>query len=188
MSAPEFAATAPDPSAFEDAITRRARARIGAVLRGKWRIDRLLGVGGMAAVYAGTHRNGKRGAIKMLHLELSTDGDARTRFLREGYLANRVAHPGAVSVLDDDTAEDGSAFLVMELLEGKSVAEIVEARQGRRLGVSETLRILDQLLDVLIAAHEKGIVHRDLKPENMFLTNDGQLKVLDFGIARVMAT
>src|SRR4026208_216748 len=102
-----------------DAVTQRARARVGQVLRGKWRLDRLLGVGGMASVYAATHRNKKRGAVKMLHLELGIHADARGRFLREGYVANHVDHPGAVSVLDDDVAEDGSVFLVMELLEGQ---------------------------------------------------------------------
>jgi serine/threonine-protein kinase len=185
---PRVPVAAPEvpPEAVDDALTRRAQARVGMFLRGKWRLDRLLGIGGMAAVYAATHRNGKRGAVKMLHLELSTDPEARARFLREGYLANQVAHPGAVSVLDDDTAEDGSVFLVMEMLEGKSVAEVAEARPGGRLGLGEALRIVDQTLDVLVAAHAKGIVHRDLKPENLFLTTEGAIKVLDFGLARVL--
>lgn len=169
----------------DDPITRRAHARVGMVLRGKWRIDQLLGIGGMAAVYAGQHRNGKRGAIKMLHLELSTDTEARARFLHEGYMANQVDHPGAVSVLDDDVAEDGSVFLVMELLEGQSIAALAESRPNGQLGLGETLRIADQLLDVLVVAHAKGLVHRDLKPDNLFLTKDGTLKVLDFGLARV---
>jgi serine/threonine protein kinase len=163
----------------------RAEARIGKVLRDKWTIERLLGVGGMAAVYAGTHRNGKRGAIKILHLELSLDGDARRRFLQEGYAANRVDHPGAVSVLDDDVAEDGSVFLVMELLEGRSVEAIARAEPSGRLDVGAALGVMDQVLDVLAAAHDKGIVHRDLKPENLFVTEGGAVKVLDFGIARV---
>jgi len=174
---------APEP--VDDAVMRRAEARIGAVLRGKWRIDRVLGIGGMAAVYEGTHRNGKRGAIKMLHLELSLQAEARARFLREGYVANTVAHPGAVSVLDDDVADDGSVFLVMELLEGKTVEALAEEKTTGRLGVLETLTYVDKLLDVLVAAHEKGIVHRDLKPENIFVTRDGALKVLDFGLARM---
>ncbi len=116
-----------------DPTTQRALARVGIVLREKWRLDSLLGVGGMAAVYAATHRNGKRGAVKMLHLELSGDADARKRFLREGYAANAVDHPGAVSVLDDDVAEDGSVFLVMELLEGSSVDARAASRPGRKL-------------------------------------------------------
>jgi serine/threonine-protein kinase len=84
----------------------------------------------MAAVYAAMHRNKKRAALKVLHPELSIDPGIRARFLREGYVANSVEHPGAVRVDDDDDdiAEDGSAFLVMELLDGESV----EARRAKR--------------------------------------------------------
>ena len=81
-----------------EAATERARARIGTVLKQKWRLDRLLGVGGMAAVYAATHRNKKRAAIKMLHPELSLDAAIRKRFLREGYVANAIGQRGAVAV------------------------------------------------------------------------------------------
>src|SRR5580704_6464814 len=102
----------------------RAKARVGHVLRGKYRLDRVLGVGGMAAVYAATHRNSKRFAVKMLHPELSMRADIRSRFLREGYVANQVEHPGAVAVMDDDVAEDGSAFLVMELLQGGTLESV----------------------------------------------------------------
>jgi serine/threonine-protein kinase len=121
----------------------------------------------------------------MLHPELSIRENIRTRFLREGYVANSVDHPGAVSVHDDDVAEDGSAFLIMELLEGSSVEEVAAVEGGRKLALGLVLSIGDALLEVLIAAHAKGIVHRDLKPANLFLTNDGRLEVLDFGIARL---
>ena len=169
-----------------DPTVERAQARVGQTLRGKWRLEQLIGVGGMAAVYKATHRNGMRGAVKMLHLELSTLADVRERFLREGYAANKVDHPGVVRVLDDDVSEDGSVFLVMELLEGRTVDALAESRPGCRLELGETLAIADMLLDVLAVAHEKGIVHRDLKPENLFLTTRGELKVLDFGIARLL--
>ena len=162
----------------------RAQQRIGQVLRGKYRIDRVLGVGGMAAVYAATHRNQKQFAVKVLHPELSFREDIRTRFLREGYAANSVRHSGAVAVLDDDVAEDGAAFLVMELLDGFSVEQLSE-RSGGRLAVAYALGIAHQVLDTLSAAHTQGIVHRDIKPANLFLSRDGQVKVLDFGIARV---
>jgi serine/threonine-protein kinase len=168
-----------------DPTTLRAQRRVGRVLRGKWHLERLIGVGGMAAVYAATHRNRMRGAVKMLHLELSADEQARSRFLREGYVANNVEHPGVVRVLDDDVAEDGSVFLVMELLEGQTVEALCDARPGRRLEIGEVLALSDDLLDVLAAAHERGVVHRDLKPENLFLTRKGELKILDFGIARL---
>ncbi len=164
-----------------------AQARVGTTLRGKWRLDRLLGVGGMAAVYAGSHRNGSRGAIKMLHPALSQKVDVRRRFLLEGYAANKVNHPGVVKALDEDEAEDGSTFVVMELLEGESLEER-RLGHGGTLPPAEVLVWLDQVLDVLTAAHAVGIVHRDIKPDNLFVCRDGQLKVLDFGIARVQGT
>ena len=170
-----------------DETVRRAQGRVGTTLNGKWTIDALLGVGGMACVYAATHRNAKRAAIKVLHPELSFHSDIRARFVREGYVANTVGHPGAVSVLDDDVAQDGAAFIVMELLEGETVLARAE-RKGGRLSSDDVLSIADQLLDVLVAAHAKGIVHRDIKPENLFLDGSGQLKVLDFGIARLRET
>jgi eukaryotic-like serine/threonine-protein kinase len=163
----------------------RPRARIGRVLRDKWRIDELLGIGGMATVYAATHcNNGKRVAIKLLHPELSIIPEMRSRFLREGYVANKVTHPCIVSILDDDVADDGSVFLVMDLLDGETV-EALRDRSGSALPVSLVVQIIDQLLDVLATAHDAGIVHRDIKPENLFLTRAGTLKVLDFGIARL---
>ena len=164
---------------------RRAEARVGTWLQGKWKLDQLVGVGGMAAVYAATHRNGNRVAIKLLHLELSLDADARDRFLREGYMANKVGHVGAVAVLDDAAAEDGSIFLVMELLEGLSLADLSEQTADCVLDLPQTLNVADQLLDVLAAAHRAGIVHRDIKPENIFVTYEGRVKLLDFGIAKL---
>ena len=162
----------------------RASARIGSVLRGKYRLDRVLGLGGMAAVYAATHRNQKQLAIKMLHADLAMRPEVGQRFLREGYAANSVKHRGAVAVLDDDTSEDGVPYLVMELLEGASLEAIWEA-WGFRVPLQYALAASHQLLDVLVAAHARGIVHRDIKPANVFVTYEGQLKVLDFGIARV---
>jgi eukaryotic-like serine/threonine-protein kinase len=165
-------------------IEERSRARVGSVVSGKWRLDALLGVGGMAAVYAATHRNKKRAAVKMLHRELSVEETLRRRFLREGYVANSVGHRGAVRVDDDDVDEDGSVYLVMELLEGETIEARCE-RLGGRLPNEEVLWIAHELLETLIAAHAAGILHRDLKPENLFLTREGALKVLDFCIARL---
>ncbi|HEV3189191.1 MAG TPA: serine/threonine-protein kinase, partial [Polyangiaceae bacterium] len=163
---------------------RRAEERVGSVLNGKYRLDHVVGIGGMAVVYAATHRNQKQFAVKMLHPELSIRADVRTRFLREGYAANSVKHAGAVAVMDDDLAADGAAFLVMELLEGVCV-ETIWQKHDRKLALASVLAIGHQLLDVLAAAHAKGIIHRDIKPANLFVTEEGQLKVLDFGIARV---
>jgi hypothetical protein len=162
----------------------RAQERIGSTLRGKWRLDALIGVGGMAAVYAATHRNGNRAAVKLLHPELSLDRQGRGRFLREGRVANSVGHDGAVKVLDDDASDDGLVFLVLELLEGENLEER-SVRLGGRLPENEVLWVADQLLDILAAAHHRGIVHRDIKPDNLFLTCSGSVKVLDFGIAHL---
>jgi serine/threonine-protein kinase len=173
--------------AADDELHTRARARLGTTLRGKYKLERVLGVGGMATVFAATHRNGRSVAIKLLHSELSL-GNVRARFLREGHAANAVEHPGAVAVLDDDVSEDGAAFLVMELLRGESVEDAWE-RSARKLSFAKVLAIGYELLDVLEAAHRAGIVHRDIKPANLFLARkeDGTraLKVLDFGIARL---
>jgi serine/threonine-protein kinase len=165
------------------ALEKKAEARVGEVLKNKWRVDRLLDVGGMAAVYASTHRNGNRVALKVLHPIYAHDPETRRRFLEEGYVANRVNHPDTVRVLDDDVLDDGTAFLVMELLEGQSL----EARLKRChvLAVPAVLFIAHRVLDVLAAGHDQGIIHRDIKPPNVFLTNGGEVKVLDFGLARV---
>jgi serine/threonine protein kinase len=167
-----------------DQVEVRARGRIGAVLRGKYRLDSVLGTGGMAVVYRATHRNQAEFAVKMLHPELSLNDNIRGRFLREGYAANSVKHSGVVLVVDDDVAEDGAAFLVMELLNGMTADDAWSALGGR-LPLDASCALAIELLDVLAAAHEKGILHRDIKPANIFVTRDGVLKVLDFGIARV---
>jgi len=163
-------------------LKSRAEGRVGLLLRDKWRIDGLLGLGGMAAVYSATHRNGKRAAVKILHAEAALSPDIRARFLREGYLANKVEHPGAVSILDDDVDSDGTVFLVMELLHGQTLES---AREGGSVSIEELLVIAHRVLDVLAAAHERKIVHRDLKPANVFVCTDGTVKILDFGIARL---
>ena len=167
-------------------LVERAKERVGRVLRDKWRLDDLVGVGGMGAVYAATHRAGKRVAVKMMHRELLPQEAVRGRFLREAYLANKVRHPGAVPVLDDDIDEDGCLFLVMDLLEGETVHQYW-VRHGRRLDLDVVFWIADHLLDVLASAHAHQIVHRDIKPENIFLTKNGGLKILDFGFAQLAA-
>ena len=162
-----------------------ARDRLGQTLCGKYFIEEVLGVGGTAVVFRATHRNGNRVAVKLLHDHLCKSRDITRRFMREAYLANLLEHPGTVRVLDDDVDQNGVAFLVLELLEGETLEER-RVRLGGRLVVDEVLGYMDRLLEVLELAHDKNIVHRDIKPSNLFLTKDGVLKVLDFGIARML--
>jgi hypothetical protein len=179
--------SSPDPAEV-------AARRVGEVFAGKWRIERVLGSGGMATVYGATHTNNNRAvALKVLHPEFTASGDMKKRFLREGFIANRIGHPGAVSILDDGVDDDGNVYLVMELLTGASVAERIRASRRksvvdgsqRAFDQTEALRVADGVLEVLAAAHAQGIVHRDLKPDNVFVTGSGEVKVLDFGIARL---
>ncbi len=171
---------------LDPAVRERAAARVGATIRGKYRLDRLAGTGGMGAVYAATHRNGSRVALKVLHAELARYPEVRDRFLREGYIANKIAHPGVTRVIDDDDDDDGATvFLVLELLEGENLEER-RTRLGGRLPLVDAVELTAQTLDVLAAAHAQAIVHRDVKPANLFATQAGPLKVLDFGIARLL--
>ena len=161
-----------------------AQRRVGTVLRGEYRLDGVLGVGEMTVLYAATHRNKKRVAVKMLHPELSVRPEVRVRFLRDGYAANSVEHPDAVAVLDDDVDEEGVAFLVTELLEGESVEDLC-ARSGGRLPLNVAVTIGHRVLEILAVAHAHGVVHREVKPSSLFLTRRGEVKLLDFGVARV---
>ncbi len=160
------------------------------MIAGKWRVDALLGSGSMAAVYSVTHRNGARAALKILHPTLCTDPAVCERFLGEGYLTNAVKHPGIVRVLDDGVTDDGCVYLVMDLLEGKTL-EALRQERGGQIPLVEVLDIADELMDVLQAVHAAGIIHRDLKPQNVFVCSAkgglgrGAVKLLDFGVARL---
>jgi serine/threonine-protein kinase len=167
----------------EASLQAACEARLGQTLRGKWTLERIIGVGGMAAVYAGVHKIGRKDAIKILHPEVARSKEQSVRFEQEAHAANKLSHPGAVEIRDIDVSEDGCPFLVMELLEGENLAERASRLGG--LPTDELLRYVDDLLDVLTAAHAQGIVHRDIKLDNLFVTTEGKLKVLDFGIARV---
>ena len=159
-------------------------ARVGSVIKGKWKIDSLLGVGGMAAVYAASHRNGQRAALKILHADFSREKTICERFLREAYVSNKVNHSATVQVLDDDTTEQGEPFLIMELLLGETVRDAWK-KSGRTMPVGRVLQICERVLDCLASCHAIKVIHRDLKPANIFITEEDEIKVLDFGVAQM---
>jgi serine/threonine protein kinase len=169
--------------ADEELAARRIGARIGA-----WTLERVLGIGGMASVFLGRRFDGYAAAVKILHAHFNDVEALRKRFLREGPIGSALAAVGPLceglpQVLESGTLEDGTAYLVMELLEGETFFDRM-ARVGA-LPAGEVVWLAQKVLEVLVIAHAYGIVHRDLKPENLHLGMDGRFKVLDFGIARV---
>jgi serine/threonine-protein kinase len=159
-----------DPDPQEDDL-------VGKILCGKWRVLERIGRGGMSTVYAATHRNGRKVAVKVLRRSLAANRRIVARFLREGYVANKIRHPGAVAVLDDDVDDGNTVFLVMEYLDGATIAQ----RYGPEKpppSVGEALDIGERILDVLGAAHASGVVHRDVKPSNVFLKHDKTVMLL----------
>lgn len=147
--------------------------RVGDTLKGRYRIERVLQFRADTTIYAGTDQKAGRVAIKVL-------ARADTSALRRSYLANAVGHPAAVNVLDTGTTDDGAAFLVMELLEGRSLRALL-AEHGGRLPVRLACAIGDQCLDLLACAHAQGIAHGELSLDVLFWTRSEQLKVLGFG-------
>jgi serine/threonine protein kinase len=154
----------------------------------KYRLDQLLEVGGMGAVYRGTHTKlQKPVAIKVLRRELSDQPDMIERFQREAVSASRIGHENIVNVSDLGTAHDGSPFLVMEYLTGETLRDRIH--QGGALSIGLACAVAREILAAIAAAHHAGIIHRDLKPENVFLvrgTRGESVKILDFGISRVI--
>lgn len=171
-------------SSHDDSFRRETEARVGRTLCQRYTLDAAISVDATTSVYRGSHRNGNRVAIKVLHTELSASKEIRDRFLREAHLANRVGHPGVLRVLDDDVAEDGTVFFVTDLLEGQTLEDLL-LRQGGTLQPSELAPLIIELLDVLAAAHAGGVVHRALTPACIFITESRSVRVMDFAVARL---
>jgi serine/threonine protein kinase len=176
---------------------------VGAILSRRFRLARLIGEGGMGTVYAADQLDGsipmntplpgqppgvRRVAIKMLKPEFLSDVNVLTRFLDEAKTCERLIHPNILRVFECAQAEDGSPYIVMELLEGVPLSAYTA--NGGRVPPTQAVTILQGMLAGLAAAHSQGVIHRDLKPENVFLAREAngqfQVKLLDFGIAKVM--
>jgi len=165
----------------------RAEDLVGRIVEGRYKIERIIGKGGMGTVYACRHVVvGKVAAMKVLRAGADNSEGVLQRFVREAQTANLLRSRHIVETSDFGQLPNGAFFVVMELLEGKDLAQAM--RQG--LGRKELVHVFAQVAETLQLAHEKGIVHRDLKPDNVFLVNDGGdplfVKLLDFGIAKIL--
>ena len=149
---------------------------------GPYEIQSLVGAGGMGEVYcAHDARLDRTVAIKILPVSYSTDRDRLQRFAQEARAAAALNHPNILSIFDIGDNR-GAPYVVSELLEGETLRDCL--KRGP-LSVRKAIDYALQVARGLAAAHEKGIVHRDLKPENLFITNDGRVKILDFGLAKL---
>ncbi len=178
----------PEVGGRQSGVSRTPEALIGTVVDHRYRIEALLGEGGMGLVYRATHtRLHKTLAIKVLRSENIRDEEVLARFRREAQSASNIGNEHIVDIHDFGTLADGSTYFVMECLEGLDLIDAIDAVQ--RLAQGRAIHIARQICLALGAAHSAGIVHRDLKPENVFLIRRGDdedfVKVLDFGIAKV---
>jgi serine/threonine-protein kinase len=160
--------------------------RVGTVLAGRYIIEEVIGEGGMATVYRARHKMIERAvAVKIMNPMLASDPIVRERFRREARSAQKLAHPNIIEIYDQGDTEDGTAFIVMELLSGES---LVEVTQRGPMDIGRAVRIMIQIARGIARAHDLEVIHRDIKPENIFLCRreDGTdlVKLLDFGIAR----
>jgi serine/threonine-protein kinase len=154
----------------------------GRLLDGRYCVQSRIARGGMATVYVAVDKRlGREIALKVMHHHLADDESFTTRFIREARSAARLSHPNVVQVYDQGSDGD-LLYLAMELLPGRTLREVLVERGV--LTPREALTVFEPILDALSAAHRAGIVHRDVKPENVILTDDGRVKVADFGLAR----
>ncbi len=188
---PEASLDIPPPTELTPPEDRAPDAKdpyIGTTFDHRYKIQKLLGEGGMGFVYLARHKViDKKVAVKVLRADLAKDREILDRFLQEAKAASSIGNAHIVDISDFGDLPDSSTYFVMEYLEGKSLGELVD--QGSRLPAERICHIALQICDGLSAAHARGIVHRDLKPDNIYLLERGAdhdfVKILDFGIAKV---
>ncbi|MFO0758819.1 MAG: serine/threonine-protein kinase [Byssovorax sp.] len=169
-------------------IPAKSTKELGAIVDGRYAIEGLLGQGGMARVYlAKDVASGERVALKILGSEHRANRETRERFLREVEVAAEIGHPNIIKVLDAGERQDGSPFLVLELLTGESLGELL--RRERVIDPRLSLPWIRQIASAVAAAHAAGVIHRDIKPDNVFLVGEPPgprlVKVMDFGLAKL---
>ena len=157
----------------------------GQLIDNRYELLRILANGGMGTIYEGLDtRLDRKVAVKIMHPHLAQDEEFISRFIREAKAAASLSHPNIVNVMDQGWNQSGipAVFLVMELVEGQTLRELI-ANKGA-FTINETINYLSPVVSALAAAHQIGIVHRDIKPENILISNDGRIKIADFGLAR----
>lgn len=157
----------------------------GQLIDNRYELLRILANGGMGTIYEGLDtRLDRKVAVKIMHPHLAQDEEFITRFIREAKAAASLSHPNIVNVMDQGWNQSGipAVFLVMELVEGQTLRELISSKSS--FSVNETINYLSPVISALAAAHQIGIVHRDIKPENILISNDGRIKIADFGLAR----
>lgn len=158
---------------------------VGRVLDGRYHVEGRIARGGMATVYtARDTRLDRTVALKVMHPNYAADEAFVARFIREARAAALLSHPNVVAVYDQGD-DDGTAFLAMEYVAGRTLRDVLKERE--RLGTRDALEVLERILSALSAAHHAGLVHRDIKPENVLISDEGRVKVADFGLARAIA-
>ena len=156
----------------------------GELIDGRYQLISQIAQGGMASIYSALDtRLDRKVAVKIMHPHLAQDEAFVTRFIREAKAAAALTHPNAVSVQDQGWNTNGvpAVFIVMEMVEGSTLREYLD--ESGKFGVAQTLQYLTAILGALAAAHKLGIIHRDIKPENILISNDGRIKIADFGLA-----
>lgn len=157
---------------------------IGRILAGRYKVDAVIGEGGMARVWRATDMNtGKAVAVKVLREEYWDDETFVRRFEREAQAASRMTHPNIVNLLDVGLEEDGTRYLVIEYVSGKTLKQLIQ--ESGTIRPDMAAQIIIRVLAAVQHAHQNGVIHRDIKPQNILIDKEGAVKVSDFGIARV---
>ena len=185
VASPRMVESVEQPAGERQAIAER----VGTVLGERYQLDRVLGAGGMGAVFEGRDlRLGRAVALKVMLPGYARDAEYVKRFLREAQTASMIRHRNVVVLLDFGEAEDGLVYSVMERLRGQDLEEFLKGQPGQRVSWEQACGLLVQIANGLRAAHSEGVIHRDVKPANCFLTTEDDevvVKVVDFGIAKL---
>ena len=169
---------------MDPSLLAELKGRLGRVIGERWKLVKLLGLGASAAVYRGVDGEGWRVAVKIMHSKHQRSEIIRKRFWREQHILDQIQHPHTLRVFETAETSRGIPYIVMELLEGTTLARIMAKRGEVPLELERVVEYMLPVLEALELCHERGIIHRDLKPANVFLTQDGVIKLLDFGVAR----